>query len=396
MEQYRLLEGVKVVELSTMIAATSCGRTLAEWGADVIKVESPAGDNYRNFATQMSVPCTEDENPLFDVVNAHKKSVVIHLKSDEGIANMHRLLADADVFLTNVRPQALARLGLDYETLKEKYPRLIYAAISGYGEKGPRADSPGYDTIAFWAATGFLGDMRVDSGENSYPVSGPAGPGDVVTGMALLSVILAALYKRTLTNKGDYVTASLYGTALWCFHVMLVSTEERYGNIYPKTRLGSNPLASPFRTSDDDWIMTTILNFPKDWPKICQVLGVEELTEDPRFSTAKAQRSPESREYLMNRFAGIFAGKTAAEWCELLTKADIVHDRLAKFKDMEQSEQAWANEFIHEEVCPNGNKTVLVRPAMFSQKNGITPFTRGPKLGEHNEEILGSNNRGEV
>lgn len=396
MEQYRLLEGVKVVELSTMIAASSCGRTLAEWGADVIKVESPAGDNYRNFATQMSVPCTEDENPLFDVVNAHKKSVVIHLKSDEGIANMHKLLADADVFLTNVRPQALARLGLDYETLKEKYPRLIYATISGYGEKGPRADSPGYDTIAFWAATGFLGDMRVDSGENSYPVSGPAGPGDVVTGMALLSIILAALYKRTLTNKGDYVTASLYGTALWCFHVMLVSTEERYGNIYPKTRLGSNPLASPFRTSDDDWIMTTILNFPKDWPKICQVLGVEELIEDSRFSTAKAQRAPESREYLMNRFAGIFAKKTAAEWSELLTKADIVHDRLAKFKEMEQSEQAWANEFIHEEVCPNGNKTVLVRPAMFSQKNGITPFTRGPKLGEHNEEILGSNNRGEV
>lgn len=395
MEQYRLLEGVKVVELSTMIAATSCGRTLAEWGADVIKVESPAGDNYRNFATQMSVPCTEDENPLFDVVNAHKKSVVIHLKSDEGIANMHKLLADADVFLTNVRPQGLARLGLDYEALKEKYPRLIYATISGYGEKGPRADSPGYDTIAFWAATGFLGDMRVDAGESSYPVSGPAGPGDVVTGMALLSVILAALYKRTLTNKGDYVTASLYGTALWCFHVMLVSTEERYGNIYPKTRMGSNPLASPFKTSDDDWIMTTILNFPKDWPKICQVLGVEELIEDPRFSTAKAQRSLESREYLMNRFASIFAGKTAAEWCELLTKADIVHDRLAKFKDMEQSEQAWANEFIHEEVCPNGNKTVLVRPAMFSQKNGITPFTRGPKLGEHNEEILG-NNRGEV
>lgn len=388
MEQaYRPLEGVKVIELSTMVAAGSCGRMLADWGCDIIKVETADGDMFRYFPKTFYVPCTMDENPLFDNLNAGKRGIVLDLKTTEGMEAMHRMLADADIFLTNTRPKALKRLGLDYDQLKARYPKLIMASINGFGEKGPKADDPGFDTVAFWASSGFNADMMVESSE-SYPVYGAAGPGDIITAMGLCYAIVSALYKRDRTGEGDYVTTSLYGTALWCFHIMAVATEEQYGYQYPKTRENSSPTASPFRTKDGEWIMTTILQIEKQWPILCQALGVPEMGDDPRYCTAIAQRDPEVRKYLMKRLAEIYATKTADEWCKILTEADIVNDKLAHYKDMEHSEQAWANEYIHEVICPNGKKSILVRPAMRSKKMGIPTWKRGPMLGEHTEEVL--------
>lgn len=300
---------------------------------------------------------------------------------------MHRLLAEADVFLTNTRVKALKKLGLDYDSLKDKYPRLIEANISGFGEKGPKKDNPGFDTVAFWASSGFNADMMVE-GPGSYPVYSSAGPGDIVTAMGLCYAITAALYKRTQTGKGDRVSSSLYGTALWCFHIMSVATEERYGYQYPKTREVSAPTGAPFRTKDNQWVMTTILKIEEQWPVLCNVLGVPELGTDPRYNTALRQRDPEVRKYLMKRFEEIYATKTADEWCKLLTEADIVNDRLAHYKDMEHSQQAWENEYIHEVTCPNGGKSILVRPAMRSDRMGIPTWKRGPMLGEHTEEVL--------
>ena len=384
---YRPLENVKVVELSTMVAASSCGRMLADWGCDVIKVETAAGDMFRNFPKTFFVPCTMDENPLFDNLNAGKRGVVLDLKTPEGMEAMHRMLAEADVFLTNTRPKALKRLGLDYETLREKYPRMVMASVNGFGVKGPKADDPGFDTVAFWASSGFNADMMVD-GPDSYPVYGSAGPGDIITAMGLCFALVSALYKRDRTGEGDFVTTSLYGTALWCFHIMAVATEEQYGYTYPKSRENSAPTAAPFRTKDGEWVMTTILQIEKQWPILCQVLGVPELGQDPCYCTALAQRDPEVRKYLMQRFSEIYATKTADKWCKLLTEADIVNDKLAHYKDMEHSEQAWANEYIHEVTCPNGKRSILVRPAMRSEKMGTPAWKRGPMLGEHTEEVL--------
>lgn len=386
-EAYKMLEGVKIVELSTMVAAGSCGRMLADWGANIVKVESESGDMFRNWPQSFYVPCTMDENPLFDNLNAGKRGIVLNLKTQEGMEAMHRLLAEADVFLTNTREKALIKLGLDYNSLKEKYPKLIVANLSGFGERGPKKDYPGFDTVAFWASSGFNADMMVD-GPNSYPVYGSAGPGDIVTAMGLVSAIIAALYKRTQTGLGDRVTTSLYGTALWCFNLMEIATEEQYGYQYPKTRDDSSPIGSPFRTKDNEWVMTTILKVEEQWPKLCDVLGVPELKDDTRFNNAIGQRKHENRAYLIKLFEGIYATKTADEWCELLAKADIVHDKLAHYKDMLKSEQAWANEYIHEITCPNGKKSVVVRPAMRSDKTGIPEWKRGPMLGEHTDEIL--------
>lgn len=144
------LSGYKVIELSTFVAAPSCGRLLRDWGADVIKVESGKGDAWRYHGSTHRVTSTEEENPMFDLVNAGKKSVVVDLKSAEGKAVLYDLLSDADIFLTNTRAKSLRKLGLDYESLKERFPKLIYASVTGFGEEGPETDKPGFDLVAYW------------------------------------------------------------------------------------------------------------------------------------------------------------------------------------------------------------------------------------------------------
>ena len=384
---YRPLEGIRVVELSTMVAASSCGRMLADWGCDVVKVESPEGDMYRQVPAFFNVPCSMDENPLFDSLNAGKEGIVLDLKTREGMEVMHRLLAEADIFITNNRKKALDRLGLNYESLKGKYPKLIYATITGFGDAGPKADAPGFDTVAFWASSGFNADMMVDE-PGAYPVYSSSGPGDIISAMGLCYAITAALYKRTQTGIGDRVTISLYGTALWCFSLMAVASEERYGYKYPRTREQSSPTGSPYRTKDGEWVMATIVQFDKHWPKLCEALELNDLANDPRYASTVRQRLPENNKYLVHRLEEAYAKFTCDEICQRLRDADIAHDRLAHYREMEHSEQAWANEFIHCVTCPNGKESVLVRPPMRSEKMGIPTWKRGPMLGEHTDKVL--------
>ena len=185
----RPLEGIKVVELATFVAAPSCARLLADLGANVIKVEHPNGDTWR-LTGKSYIPkrFCDEENPVFDIYNSGKRHIALNLKSTEGMQAFHKLLAEADVFITNTRLPALSRLGIAYEDLKDRYPALIYAAVLGYGEKGPDSAKPAFDTTAFWSRSGFLRDLAVD-GESYMPVSPPFGVGDTVTGMFLMCEI---------------------------------------------------------------------------------------------------------------------------------------------------------------------------------------------------------------
>ena len=215
MANMRPLEGVKIVELSTYVAASSCGRMLADFGADVIKVEAPSGDGFRNFPRAYKSPCTEDCNPLFDTLNAGKKSLVLNLKTEEGMKIFHRMLAEADVFMTNTRNQSLVPMGLDYETLRVKYPRLVIANLVAYGEKGDEVNRPGYDTMALWTRGCFTHDISVDNEGHYCPTIPMMGAGDIACAMGLMGAIVSALYAREKTGQGDRVSISLYGTALW-------------------------------------------------------------------------------------------------------------------------------------------------------------------------------------
>ena len=205
------LEGVKVVEMSTVVAAPTTARMLCAYGADVIKVEGLDGDVMRTGGVHEYTPYADDLNPLFTIHNSNKKFISLNYKTAEGKKILLDLIKDADVFITNVREKSLVRNGLDYETIKEINPSLIYAHFKGYGDKGPAANDPGFDISAFWMRSGPLGDWQT---KGSFPFLPTYAFGDMVTSSSFLSGILMALYGREKTGKGTKVNISLFASGI--------------------------------------------------------------------------------------------------------------------------------------------------------------------------------------
>ncbi|MBI5602342.1 MAG: CoA transferase [Deltaproteobacteria bacterium] len=387
MSSIKPLEGLKVVELSTYLAAPICARILGDWGAEVIKIENIAGDVWRYYGKSFSTPTTSEENPVFDIPNANKKYLALDIKSAKGMEVLHKLLAQADVFVTNNRLSALKRMGLDYETLKVSYPRLIYALLTGYGEEGPDRAKPGFDTTAFWAAGGFMADLRIDS-PGSYPIYPPAGTADISIGTMLFGGICAALLNREKTGKGDKVSISLFGTAVWTMGIMNTITQEKYQYHYPKKRYESKPTANFYLCSDGEWMMISVLEYTRYFCTLCTVLGVPELADDPRYLTEEEMMKPENKAALIKIFEERFAEKTAAEWDRLLKSADIVHDRLTHFSEISTSEQARVNHFMDEVTFANGTRACLPRPPIRSENLGLPEYRLSRPLGADTRQIL--------
>jgi crotonobetainyl-CoA:carnitine CoA-transferase CaiB-like acyl-CoA transferase len=198
------MEGVKVVELGVWVAGPAAGGILADWGADVIKIEPPTGDPARMFGRMLGID--DGVSPPFEMDNRGKRSIVLDLTTDDGRASAFELLSGADVFLTNVRPAALRRTGLDFATVAARNPRLVYGLITGYGERGPDADRAAYDVAAFWARAG-LAHLLTRPGET--PPFQRGGMGDHTAGMTLAAAVCAALVARTRTGTGQLVSTSL-------------------------------------------------------------------------------------------------------------------------------------------------------------------------------------------
>jgi len=388
------LEGVKIVELSTYIAASSCGRMLADFGADVIKVEAPSGDGFRSFGRAYKCPIADDCNPLFDTLNAGKKSIVLDLKNSDAYQLFHKLLSEADVFITNTRNQSLVPLGLDYETLMGKYPRLVIANLVAYGEKGAEANRPGYDTMSFWTKAGFTHDISVDTGSNFTPAIPLMGAGDIACAMGLMASITSALYAREKTGKGDRVSISLFGTALWMGSMMIESTQ--YGHEYPKKRYSHTPVGSPYLCSDGKWFTCNVVNFPKDYPNFLRLMGREELLDDPRYNNRASMNDPEISEYLIRLFEKSFIEKPSGYWKEEFEANDLCYELALGFRDALDDETAWENEYLYKLKHPNGSESTLIRPSLRSENLGLPAYERGPMLGEHTAEVLRSMGCSEV
>ena len=383
MENKALLSGIRVVELTSYVAAPSCSRLLADWGADVIKVEPLSGDVWHSWGPVMFTPADDEENPLWDLVNANKRGIALNIKRPEGQQILHDLLKKADVFLTNTRLDTLKTMDLDYESLKEKYPELIYALVNGYGEKGPESGRPGFDVVTFWARSGFMADL-VKPGE--YPIYSPAGFGDIAVGSALFGGICAALFNRLRTGKGDKISISLYGTSIWFSSVMITTAQERYGNKWPKGRYEGNPIALPYKCKDGEWIIIALLNYERYWSGFCQAIGREELIEDSRFKTREDMHN--HKKELVKILEETFVTRESAEWVKLLQEADIVHERLRHFSEVTRDEQALANGFVSEIEFANKGKAIMPNTPLRFARTEPMPYKRGPWLGEHTKEVL--------
>lgn len=379
------LAGVKVVELSTFVAGPVSARLLADLGAEVIKVERPEGDAWRTTGVSyLPLRFSEDENPVFDIYNAGKKHVALNLKTEAGMEAFHRLLAEADVFITNTRPRALKRLGLSYEDIKEKYPSLIYGILLGYGEEGPESEKPAFDTSAFWAKSGFLRALSLQR-EDYAPVQPPYSMGDTVTGYLLMGEICAALYRRKETGLGDYVKAGLFHNSLFAMGNMMIITQPPFGRVFPTDRASWGAPSGDYQCADGEWIYisgyTETMN-----SRLYEMIGREDLAEDPRFRSAMDRWHNRQVYYEIIRDA--FLAQPSDHWLNLAKVYDLPMIRMGLFSDLATDEQAWANGYLERVEFASGNTDVMPRSPIEMESVGELKTVPAPGIGADSVEIL--------
>ncbi len=375
------LQGVIVVDFGIHGAGSACGKTLADWGADVIKVEAPNGDASRLSGAQLGLPITEEDNIHFEMINANKRSIVVNMKTEEGKAIVERLLAKANIFFSNMRLGALEKMGLDYESMSARHPHIIWGHLSGYGVEGPRAKEPGFDVVSYWASTGLL----MDFAEDGYaPNTSPFGVGDLAVGAMLAGGLAACLYQQAKTGKGQKVMNSLFGHAVWTSGCLMQSTSR--GDHFPKSRKQAiAPFSNSYRCSDE-WFFIAVMDYDSKFPLLCRLIGREDLITDPKFATLDAARANETE--LIEIFDEYFAQHTWAEVDTKMTEMDIAHSRIAHFADLANDEQARANNYIYEYTARGGRRDLVAATPIKFGRNEAPEHRNAPLMGEHTVEVL--------
>ena len=313
-----LLKGIRVVEMGLWVAGPAAGGILADWGAEVVKIEMPKGDPMRKLFGALS-GSKEDRCPPFDLYNRGKKSVALDVNHADGMALVQRLVATADVFVTNMRPQFLERIGLDHATLLAKHPRLVYASLTAYGLEGPDRDAPGYDMAAYSGRSG-LAERATPPGA-SPPVL-PGGLGDNVTAITMVSGIMGALFHRERTGQGQLVSTSLLRTGIYSIG-MDVATRVGLGRIAaaPSRSKPQNPLMNSYCASDGKWFWIVGAESERHWPGIVRALGDPSLMDDPRFVSPRERRR--NSEALVLAIEALTARHTRQEWAAIFTQGDV-------------------------------------------------------------------------
>lgn len=339
----KLLEGIRVVEMGLWVAGPAAGGILADWGAEVIKIEQPQGDPMRKLFGALS-GSKEERCPPFDLYNRGKKSLALDVNRPEGGDLAQRLVATADVFITNMRPQFLQRVGLDPGTLLARHPKLIYASLTAYGLEGPDRDAPGYDMAAFSGRSGMA--HRAMAPDGAPPIL-PGGLGDNVTAMALVGGIAGALFHRERTGQGQLVSTSLLRTGIYSIG-MDVATRVGLGRIaptLPRTR-PQNPLMNLYRAGDGLWFWLVGAESERHWPIIAKSLGAPELITDARFATPRDRRR--NNEALVAAFDELLDRRSRAEWAEIFRRDDVWWAPINSVDDLLTDPQVLASgAFVH-------------------------------------------------
>ena len=378
-----MLEGIKVIEMATYIAAPGAGGILADWGAEVIKVEPLSGCPMRYTMSNVGAGHLKG-SPIFDLDNRGKKGLAIDTSKPEGVEVVKRLVKDADIFITNVRPGGLERAGLDYESLKKVNPRLVYASVTGYGLEGPDRDRPGFDIAAFYARSG-VGWLQTVKGKE--PVLLRTGIGDHTTSMATVGGILAALVERQTTGTGRLVEASLLRAGIYAAGSD-TAVQLRYGKLgSTKSRHEALMPINNFFQTKDAWIVIVPRQSSVDWTAICRAIGKPELEADPRFDNPKTRR--ENARELVDILDAAFAGHDVGYWSAKLDAEDIIWAPLMSPADVFADPQAQAAGAYVEVPEEDGSGTYLspASPIRFPGYDD-TPRCASPALGQHTIEML--------
>lgn len=390
MEEKKMpLQGVKVLELSTVVAAPTTARVMAAYGADVIKVESSSGDVMRLGGTHEFTPYTDECNPLFTIHNSNKKFISLNYKDPEGKKILLDLIGKADVFITNIRENSLIRNGLDYETLRNSFPALIYAHFKGYGDKGPSASDPGFDITAYWLRSGPIADWQTSG---SFPFVPTYAYGDMVTSSAFLSGIMMALYARKDTGKGTKVETSLYASGIWSNAIGVVQTQFERKHLNPNPLRPTDPFSQTYRCKDGRWIGIYCNEYVAEKEKLAKLFGIEDIIDDPRFDSIDTMQKTGAIEEVVQRCNAIFLTKTAREWRDYFSSHNVSCEIMKESREVSKDPQAIENGYMVPVEFPDKDHTEVMMPMppiSFSAYENRKYKPTG-KIGENTNEILSS------
>jgi crotonobetainyl-CoA:carnitine CoA-transferase CaiB-like acyl-CoA transferase len=390
-----VMQGIKVIDVTSWAFVPSAGGVLAHWGADVIKVESPAApDPMRTYAGTGTLEPGRSSH-MFKHYSRGKRSIAINLATDEGRQLIYKLAADADVFLTSYLPSTRQKLKIDVDDIRAVNPHIVYARGSGQGPKGPEAGRPGYDGITWWAR-GSLSQSAMDSSGSLWPI-GMIGHGDGMSGMTLAGGICAGLLQRERTGVAPVVDGSLMGTAIWFNGAAVMAAQldapgawktanRQFRPATPPANRESHPATMAiYQTKDYRFLNLLFLGEDdRDYVDLCQHLDRPELGVDERFATA-AERRVNNRE-LVRILEEIFASRTLPEWTARLATARGAWSPILTPEEIYEDPQTIANGFVRYVEYPGGGLNLPAPPIMFDEEAGNPD--PAPDFGQHTEEIL--------
>ncbi len=375
-----------MIDCGTYIAGPATATIMSDFGAEVIKIERPPhGDPYRRLSFLPGMPISE-HNYCWMMDARNKQSLTLDLQDETGREVLRRLVATADVFITNYPPELARRLQVNYEEFSEINPRLIFAHITGYGEEGEDVDKPGYDTTAYWARSGLTGlifDLTQQTGAT------PCGSGDHPVSLALFGSIMLALYRRQMTGQGAKVSTSLMATGAWSNSCQIQAA--MVGATFPIRRprfVALNPLVNQYQTRDQQRFMFCLLDTANDWGRVCRAIGRPDLIDDPRYATAEG-RSRHSEEVVALLDEAI-AGRDMAEWDALFRQQGVVWGPIPKMDKVAADQQMMANGVFAELDHPQLGAVPTVNNPLNVQGVEKEKPKMAPEAGEHTREILRS------
>jgi crotonobetainyl-CoA:carnitine CoA-transferase CaiB-like acyl-CoA transferase len=376
-----IFSGLKVVDLASFIAGPSAAVILSDFGADVIKVEPPNGDLWRIANHLPPQPVAEEAYP-WHLANRNKRGITLDLKSPSAQQVLEKLVRWADVLVVNTPHPARAKLKLEYQDVVRWNPRLIYADISGFGDKGPDANLPGFDITSYWARSGLLSMTRDAGASPTWPV---AGSGDNATAVGLYSAIVTALYRRERTGEGAHVTTSLLAEGVWSASVSIQAAlcDAKFFGLHDRMH-PANAAMNVYRAQDGTWFVLIVT--PDKLAAVAKALDRADLLTDPRFAEpAKLMANMAELTAILDK---IFCSKPMAHWYEVFNGVHVTFGAVREPQEVINDPQLRANDIVVPLEGAGGKLTSTISSPL--QVHGVTKVSakRAPKIGEHNEEVL--------
>jgi crotonobetainyl-CoA:carnitine CoA-transferase CaiB-like acyl-CoA transferase len=381
------LSGIKVVEVAAWTFVPSAGAVLADWGADVIKVEHPeGGDPQRGLVSMGIIPGGDGAvNYIIEQPNRGKRSIGLDIATDDGRALLYKMVEGADVFLTSFLPDTRQKLKIDEEHIRAVNPGIVYARGTGQGPKGPDGHMGGYDGATYWARGAVAHALTPECSE--YPIGGRAAFGDLAGGMSIAGGIAAGLVQKERTGVGPTVDVSLLGLAMWVLSPDIVASGLYGGDPMPKfdRKAPGNPLVGAYKTGDGRFVSLMLLQSDRFWPELCEHMGRPDLVDDPRFANAGARF--ENRVECVQVLEAIFASKTLDEWKQALTGMRGVWAPYQMAHELVDDPQVQANGYLSTVKRDDGQEYDLVaNPVQLDET--ADALVAAPEHGQHTEEIL--------